>query len=249
MKQNSCKIYYCYKATNDVNGKVYIGFATDPQKRWRQHKADAIKGRGYIFHKAIRKHGWEHFHFEVICCSKDKVAMLEFVEPLLIEQYHSSIGQNGYNMHRKVMGASGRNVDVRGHKGRPLSEDHKRKVSESLKGNQRRRGCKDSDETRKRKSEVLKGNLRSLGRVQPPKIRREISEASQRMWDRRHKTGMNPFSKVTPDIVREIRSDYAKGGISQSQLGRKYGITQSSVGDIINFVTFKWASENAGTID
>jgi len=243
-----CKIYYCYKATNDVNGKVYIGFATDPQQRWREHKRDAESGRGYIFHDAIRKHGWEHFQFEIICCGRDKQSMLEHVEPALIEQYQSSIGKNGYNMHRKVMGASSRNLDARKKRG-PLSKEHKQKIGAALKGNQFRVGCKDSEETRKRKSEVLKGNLRSLGRVQPPKIRREISEASQRMWDRRHKTGMNSFSKVTPDIVREIRSDYAKGGISQSQLGRKYGITQSSVGDIINFVTFKWVSENAGTID
>lgn len=40
--------------------------------------------------------------------------MLEFVEPALIEQYQSSIGQNGYNMHRKVFGASVRDVDKRG---------------------------------------------------------------------------------------------------------------------------------------
>lgn len=116
MEQKPCKIYYCYKATNKDNGKVYIGFASDPQMRWREHKRDAEKGRGYIFHDAIRKHGWDAFEFEVICCGTDKKTMLEQVEPTLIEQYHSSIGQNGYNMHRKVMGASSRNVDKRRHR-------------------------------------------------------------------------------------------------------------------------------------
>jgi group I intron endonuclease len=100
MKEKSCKIYYCYKATNKVNGKTYIGFATDPQKRWRQHKADAIKNKGFVFAAAIRKHGWENFEFEVICGGKEKRAMLEIVEPALIEQYHSSIDQNGYNIRR-----------------------------------------------------------------------------------------------------------------------------------------------------
>jgi group I intron endonuclease len=94
------KIYYCYKATNSDNGKVYIGFATDPQKRWRQHKADALKGKGYAFHRAIRKHGWEAFQFEVICCGADKRAMLDHVEPALIEQYQSSVDKNGYNIFR-----------------------------------------------------------------------------------------------------------------------------------------------------
>ena len=107
----TCKIYYCYKATNNVNDKVYIGFATDPEKRWSQHKRDAEKGKGFIFHQAIRKHGWDHFHFEVICCGKDKRAMLEYIEPALIDQYQSRITQHGYNMHRKVLGASSRLVD------------------------------------------------------------------------------------------------------------------------------------------
>jgi group I intron endonuclease len=181
MEQNSCKIYYCYKATNDVNGKIYIGFATNPQMRWREHKRDADKGKGYIFHQAIRKHGWEHFHFEVVCCGRDKLAMLEFVEPALIEQYQSGIHQHGYNMNRKVMGAVGRVVDKR--KSQPCTEETKQKLRVASTGNKYRVGCKDSEEVRKRKSEVLKGNKRSLGRVQPPEIRQVISAASQAMWD------------------------------------------------------------------
>ena len=133
MKQKSCKIYYCYKATNQVNGKVYIGFAGDPEKRWSQHKKDAEKGRGYIFHQAIRKHGWHNFVFEVLCCGKDKRAMLEHVEPQLIQQYRSSIGDHGYNMHRKVIGASGRDVDRRIRR-KPCSDETRRKLSEAAKG-------------------------------------------------------------------------------------------------------------------
>jgi group I intron endonuclease len=109
----TCKIYYCYKATNTTNQKVYIGFAADPQKRWSQHKADALSGRGYVFHQAIRKHGWDAFKFEILCCGKNKRDMLEYVEPALIEQYQSRIGEHGYNMHKKVFGASSRFPDKR----------------------------------------------------------------------------------------------------------------------------------------
>jgi group I intron endonuclease len=98
-----CKIYYCYRATNKDNGRVYIGFATDPQARWREHKRDAEKGRGYVFHDAIRKHGWDAFSFEILCCGKNKRDMLEYVEPALIEQYHSSVDQDGYNILRRPM--------------------------------------------------------------------------------------------------------------------------------------------------
>lgn len=99
------KIYYCYKATNDINGKIYIGFSVNPKSRWTKHKSDADNGGGQVFHDAIRKYGWEHFHFEVICCSKNREEMMEHVEPDLIQQYKSLINQNGYNMYRYRPGA------------------------------------------------------------------------------------------------------------------------------------------------
>ena len=64
--ETSCKIYYCYKATNIVNGKVYIGFAGSPKQRWSQHKRDAEQCKGFALADAIRKHGWTAFEFEVI---------------------------------------------------------------------------------------------------------------------------------------------------------------------------------------
>lgn len=40
-------------------------------------------------------------------------------------------------------------------------------------------------------------------------------------------------AKVTEDQVRAIREEYAQGGITQAQLGRKYGISQGSVWAIV----------------
>jgi hypothetical protein len=45
-------------------------------------------------------------------------------------------------------------------KGKPLSEEHRRKLSESRMGNQNRKGKKDSEETRRKKSEALRGKKR-----------------------------------------------------------------------------------------
>lgn len=173
------KIYYCYKAVNKVNGKHYIGFATNPQNRWRQHKNYAKNGKGYIFHDAIRKHGWENFEFEIICCGKNKQEMLEFVEPVLIDQYQSNISQHGYNMHKKVFGASFRSTDTR-RKRTPeereiLSEihikrfkenpEHKLKIKEGLKiyyengGTHGMQGKKHSEESLKKMSETTKAMI------------------------------------------------------------------------------------------
>lgn len=43
----------------------------------------------------------------------------------------------------------------------------------------------------------------------------------------------NPASKVTPDLVREIRAKYATGRYSQEKLGKMYGLHQAHVSRII----------------
>lgn len=48
-----------------------------------------------------------------------------------------------------------------------------------------------------------------------------------------------PAAKLTEEQVRAIRAEYAKGGISQSQLGRRYGIKQNTVSVIVNGVNWK----------
>jgi len=57
-----------YKATNKVNGKVYIGKTVEPLKiRMNNHKSDALSGRRDTkFCRAIRKYGWDSFGWEVI---------------------------------------------------------------------------------------------------------------------------------------------------------------------------------------
>jgi len=40
-------------------------------------------------------------------------------------------------------------------------------------------------------------------------------------------------AKITADDVREIRATYARGGIIQKQLARKYGIAQSKISAIV----------------
>lgn len=50
-----------YKATNKINGKVYIGQSHKSlEERMRRHKNDSIRQDSY-FYRAIRKYGWENF--------------------------------------------------------------------------------------------------------------------------------------------------------------------------------------------
>ena len=60
-------IGYVYLVTNLVNGKKYVGCTSwTVQRRWRRHITLADSGSPQLVHKAIRKHGRDNFHVEVL---------------------------------------------------------------------------------------------------------------------------------------------------------------------------------------
>lgn len=92
-----------YKATNLVNGKVYIGQTTRTLKRRKgEHLSDARNGSTDPFHNAIRCHGEENFKWEVIDRA-DNDEELNQKEIYWISYYNSYIyaeNSNGYNATR-----------------------------------------------------------------------------------------------------------------------------------------------------
>ena len=50
----------------------------------------------------------------------------------------------------------------------------------------------------------------------------------------------NPSSKLTEAAVRDIRQQYAAGGISQSQLAAVYGVTQPLIGYVVRREAWAW---------
>ena len=86
-------IVYCYTGPN---GKKYIGITSKRREKNRKkdHKSCAEKGIGFSFHRAIRKHGWENFKYEVLCyVSSREIACL--MEKALIKEFDTYY--NGYN--------------------------------------------------------------------------------------------------------------------------------------------------------
>ena len=49
----------------------------------------------------------------------------------------------------------------------------------------------------------------------------------------------NPMSKLTAAQVIEIRTKYARGDVSQRGLAKQYGVAQTSIGQIVNYHTWK----------
>jgi group I intron endonuclease len=100
-----------YKATNKVNGKVYIGQTVQfLEKRIYRHKYDAFERvASTVFCKALRKYGITQFIWEIIeqCCSKEELDEMEFH---YIKQYKSHVDDLGYNMTFGGDGGSGRKL-------------------------------------------------------------------------------------------------------------------------------------------
>lgn len=97
-RSNSMNIYSIYKATNNVNGKSYIGFDANWPTRQKNHKKNYTE-RNSNFYAALRKHGWENFTWEILYQSTDKEYTHKVMEEHFIREYdtHCDTG-HGYNM-------------------------------------------------------------------------------------------------------------------------------------------------------
>jgi group I intron endonuclease len=85
-----------YKATNIINGKMYIGKTTKGLSRRRTEHNNFIEQRT-VFQKAIHKYGKHSFTWEVLCeCSSSEE--LISTERKMIAKYQSNKLGIGYNM-------------------------------------------------------------------------------------------------------------------------------------------------------
>lgn len=120
-------IYTIYKIVNKINGKVYIGFSVNFEKRMMDHQ-HAAKTEKNKFYNAIRKYGWDNFVSEIIYQSKDGQFTLNVMENYFIVEYDSY--NNGYN---STLGGEGiigykHSQQTKQKLSRPLSEEHKEKL-------------------------------------------------------------------------------------------------------------------------
>jgi len=92
------RTYYIYKATNKINNKVYIGCTIDFHRRTYQHML-LKPSDDCVFHRAIKKYGFDNFDWEIIDQTNIKNEANE-KEKYYINKYRSCIHYedcNGYN--------------------------------------------------------------------------------------------------------------------------------------------------------
>lgn len=168
-----------YKATNNVNGKVYVGKTTiGLSKRIGVHIHDAeIQKYGSIFHRALIKYGPQNFSWFVLEHCQSEHA-LNLAEEWYIKKYKTFTGFNdckGYNL---TLGGDGvswyrhsediRRKISRANSGKKRTKEHSRKLAVAnrgkviskesrLKMSIARKGIKFSEEHRRKISESKKG--------------------------------------------------------------------------------------------
>lgn len=158
MEQISGIIYRAY----DSEGKSYIGQTTrELEVRRKEHESSKDNK---IFHKALRERGLDAFKWEVL---EENIPEDQLLER---EKYWSKVFDsqlNGYNgKHRisyfpncrKPLSEEHKRKLSAAHKGKQKSEEHKRKLSEARKGKSpANKGKPRSEETKRKISEALKG--------------------------------------------------------------------------------------------
>jgi len=233
-----------YKATSP-DGKVYIGQTTRTlAARKSDHKVRAKKkDLRTSFQLAILEHGGVNaFIWEQIDQSENREE-LDAKEKYWIDFYNSMDPEKGYN-----------NQDGGIHYS--PSVEHRRKLSESQKGEKGNMfGKHPSAETRRKmskahkdispevrqkrneaRSEALKGKKNhNFGRDFSPEHRQKLSESHIGI-----QRGENsPTAKLTEADVREIKTALANGGTCAS-LARNYGVNRTAISLIKHGKTWAW---------
>ena len=190
------KIYKIYKCTNNVNGKVYIGYTHKSlEKRIIEHKSCSKKGSYYLLHKAIQKYGMDSFDWKIIFESKDKEYLLKEMESFFIKEYNSYFETgHGYNMTYGGQGGMSNRKHTDSTKEKMKNARNKRNVEPML-------GKKHSLETKNKMSFAKLGKQKDLEykkmcsernkkRYLDPEKRKILSKSIKLSWVKRKQKQM-----------------------------------------------------------
>lgn len=252
-------MFYIYKLTNTINGKIYIGKTNNPKRRLIQHKSLSNKNNGYYIHNAISKYGISNFNFDILYETDLEEDCLE-KEMFYIDLFKTNINKYGkdfgYNLTDGGEGVSG---IVR----QPMSEEQKERISKALKGkyigeNSATFGKHLSQEHKDKISKAITGIIRSemtkqkisegrLGekhwlynKPQSVETREKIAkslkgkrkkvEITQEMMEFFVNNGKNTdFTPIDNDIRTSIISLYDSGMFTHRDISEKLNIKINTV--------------------
>jgi group I intron endonuclease len=127
-----------YYAKNKINGKGYVGVTGKGIDRRRYgHENEASKGSDLLFHRALRKYGFDNFDWKILMEEDGKDELFES-EVACIKMLKTK-SPYGYNMTDGGEGQIGMSEETRlklrnFRLGKPLSLEHRMKISEGNRG-------------------------------------------------------------------------------------------------------------------
>ena len=222
-------IVYCFTFPND---KKYIGKTERGlDVRLKSHRHGSKHIQNYLYN-AIRKFGWDKIKIDVLG-KFDTIQEMNKGEKKLIEEYKTTNPAFGYNLRSggeggkhnqktrdKISKANkGKGNPMYGkpswNKGKRLSEEHRRKLSESHKG------------------QVAWNKGMTLPKKGPHK------EETKRKIGKANSGENNGKAKIIQSQVNEIRDKYNSGKYYQKELAKEYGLSSSYISEIVNYKVWK----------
>lgn len=221
-------IIYCF--TNKINNKKYIGQTINPNQRYNAHKSNYQNSNNQeynsLLHKAFRKYGFENFDYEILSKDIDDIELLNQLEIFYIKKFNTK-APNGYNVE-----SGGKNAP------KPKTLEHKKKEIWS--------------QAKLTEEEVIELRKAYKAKKSPTEIYNKKYKdrlhynSFLNIWSGRRYGLIMPevfekgrHTKLTADIVKKIRKDKEILNLSYQKLADKYGISKSTVADIINYRTWK----------
>ena len=207
---------YIYKITNNINGKTYIG----------QHKSvsfeDKYMGSGVHLKRAQNKYGIENFTKTIVTFGMSQME-LDVLEKFYIEKERKENLKGCYNI-----AEGGHNGATT--KGRKLSDEHRNKISNKLKGRTSpmkgkthigwNKGMHHSEETKRKISEAAKGHKPSFCRPrteeEKEKMRAKIKGRKLNLTENERLARANRARELSKKNVGRKRTEETKRKMSEA---------------------------------
>lgn len=200
-----------YKATNNINGKIYIGQTSKTlRERKIAHRNRVNFGSKYHFHNAIRKYGFEVFEWEVLEERITDKIELDKLEIEYIKKFDSI--KNGYN------------ISIGGGGGDTLTNHPKRKeILKKMSDKQKGRKMKKSTKKKWYKKMYIDNPNRFKGKNNPMHGKK-LSESRKKQISKQQKGRISPMKGKHHSLKSKKKiSDKLKGRKIKANQGFQKG--------------------------
>lgn len=234
-----------YMVINKINDKKYIGQAKDINKRFKAHHLSDYKNPNNCcyntkFYQALRKYGIDNF--DVVILALCPVEQLDKLETEYIAKFDTY--KNGYN---STLGGQNWSDNIHSEE-TELKRQKTREQNQSLKGENHPRAKMTNQEVINVRQRYINGepmdeiyndykerypNKDTFKRIVLGETYKDVGNIPTKSQIK------HTNAKLTEQQVREIRERYAAEKISYAKLGEEYGISSSSIYQIIKRKTYQ----------